>query len=210
MPDEFMHLGKFLDAMELSKLRHPLHASLLFSPLYLLTSRKILQNHWDYTHMLQVSHTYKATVTDLFQLSKAFGNEKPDILHHIELSLWRMLFQVATDQETIFAVLSKFFAEIPQDNLLALPEGDHQFYYTGMLVRIYVQMGSLIPLRLRSTSAEIAPDNLPPLCARGNISFHRLASVSYAPGCGGTSTHETLQGRLGRTAGRRISISGRG
>ena len=56
-PEESTHLGKFLDAKELVKLRHPLQAALLFSPLYLLTGRKMLNNSWDQTRMLQVGYS---------------------------------------------------------------------------------------------------------------------------------------------------------
>jgi hypothetical protein len=53
--EEKMHLAKFVDAKELVKIRHPLNAALLFSPLYLISGRKILNASWDQSRMLRVS-----------------------------------------------------------------------------------------------------------------------------------------------------------
>jgi hypothetical protein len=72
-------------------------------------------------------------VADHVQLSKSFGNEKPDILLQIELSLWRVLLRVATGEETIHTALFKFFEDIPTDELAALPEEVRGFYASCML-----------------------------------------------------------------------------
>jgi hypothetical protein len=48
-------------------------------------------------------------VDDLYQLSKAFGNDKPEVLRRIELDLWRALLQVATGRDTIISDYEKVF-----------------------------------------------------------------------------------------------------
>lgn len=53
--DEEGRLKKLLNTKELLKLRHPLQAALLFSPLYLLSGRKVINNSWDQSRMMQVS-----------------------------------------------------------------------------------------------------------------------------------------------------------
>jgi len=67
-------------------------------------------------------------VANLVQLSKSFGNDKPDVLLRIELSLWRVLLRVAMGEETIHTVLCDFFESIPLDELTALPKETREFY----------------------------------------------------------------------------------
>jgi hypothetical protein len=48
-------LMRIFEGKELLKLRHPLQGALLFSPLYLLTGRKLSGNQWDQSKMIQAS-----------------------------------------------------------------------------------------------------------------------------------------------------------
>lgn len=52
--EEIKELKRMFGGKELMKLRHPLQGALLFSPLYLLTSRKIAGNQWDQNNMIRV------------------------------------------------------------------------------------------------------------------------------------------------------------
>jgi hypothetical protein len=54
--DEEIYFEFFCEAKELYKLRHASYAALLISPLYLLSGRKITNNAWDQSRLLQVSH----------------------------------------------------------------------------------------------------------------------------------------------------------
>jgi hypothetical protein len=66
-------------------------------------------------------------------MSKAIGNNKPDMLVRIELHLWRALFNVATGRDTIFTVMETFFAQIPMDELDGLAPADREFFSICML-----------------------------------------------------------------------------
>lgn len=85
--------------------------------------------------MLQVSWMILSVgrFTDRDQLSKAFGNEKPDVLHRIELDLWRVLLRVATGQDTVYSAMRNFFSSVPQNELMGLLKEDREFYATGVL-----------------------------------------------------------------------------
>jgi hypothetical protein len=54
--DEEKYFECFREVKELYKLRHACFASLLISPLYLLTGRKVTNNTWDQARVLRVSN----------------------------------------------------------------------------------------------------------------------------------------------------------
>jgi hypothetical protein len=53
-PDEAEFFSGFIRAAEIQKICHPLYGALLFSPLYLLSHRKLTSNAWDQGDMLKV------------------------------------------------------------------------------------------------------------------------------------------------------------
>ena len=65
-------------------------------------------------------------------MSKAIGNDKPDILVRIELQLWRALFNVATGRDTIFTAMETFFAQLPMDELDDVAPADREFFSIRM------------------------------------------------------------------------------
>jgi len=53
-PEEAEFFRNFIRTSEIQKIRHPLYGALLYSPLYLLSSRKLTANAWDQSKMLKV------------------------------------------------------------------------------------------------------------------------------------------------------------
>ena len=51
--EEADFLRNFIRTSEIQKIRHALYGALLFSPLYLLTHRKLTGNAWDQEKMLK-------------------------------------------------------------------------------------------------------------------------------------------------------------
>jgi len=52
--EEATFLQEFIKTTEIQKIRHALYGALLFSPLYLFTTRKLTGNAWDQERMLKV------------------------------------------------------------------------------------------------------------------------------------------------------------
>lgn len=65
-------------------------------------------------------------------MSKAFGNDKPDVLRRVELALWRVLLNVATGRDTMYNALAEFFNRLPQNELVGLTTEEREFFCTGM------------------------------------------------------------------------------
>jgi hypothetical protein len=65
------------------------------------------------------------------QLSKALGNEKPDLMVKIERGLWAALLDVATGRKDIVPAMYNFFSTLPAADLdnVAAPACD--FFKTG-------------------------------------------------------------------------------
>jgi hypothetical protein len=62
----------FIKTMEVQKIRHALYGALLYSPLYLLTSKKLTSNAWDQERMLKVrSRTFFSIIVS-FTYTPAF------------------------------------------------------------------------------------------------------------------------------------------
>jgi hypothetical protein len=67
-------------------------------------------------------------------MSKAIGNDKPDILVRVELELWKVLLKVATGRDTIFAAMQTFYTNITQDELQDVATEDREFFSASMLL----------------------------------------------------------------------------
>jgi len=52
--EEAQYFRTFIRTSEIQKIRHALYGALLYSPLYLLTHRKLSSNAWDQEKMLMV------------------------------------------------------------------------------------------------------------------------------------------------------------
>jgi hypothetical protein len=52
--DENSFLEEFIGSLQIHKIRHALYGALLFSPLYLLSRKKLTNNAWDQEKMLKV------------------------------------------------------------------------------------------------------------------------------------------------------------
>jgi len=54
--DEARFFREFIKTSEVQKMCHPLYGALLYSPLYLLSHRKLTNNAWDQDKMLKVQY----------------------------------------------------------------------------------------------------------------------------------------------------------
>ena len=110
-----------VNAEEVQKLRHPLYGALLYSPLYLLVDKKLTHNAWSQQHMVLVSRIIMDLVSKnslkSLQLSKALGNEKPDLIVKLERGLWRVLVEVATGQKNVLLALKEWLESIKWEEL---------------------------------------------------------------------------------------------
>jgi hypothetical protein len=52
--DEATYFQNFIKTTEIQKIRHALYGALLYSPLYVLMSHKLINNAWDQEKMLKV------------------------------------------------------------------------------------------------------------------------------------------------------------
>jgi hypothetical protein len=70
--DEANFFEDFIKTTEIQKIRHTLYSTLLYSPLYLLTSKKLTSNAWDQEKMLKVrSRTFFSIIVS-FTYTPAF------------------------------------------------------------------------------------------------------------------------------------------
>jgi hypothetical protein len=123
---------------DIGKLRHPLYGALLFSPIYLLVDRKVPHNAWSQFNMILASRLL--CMADGFayysllpppQLSKALGNQKPELLTSIEHALWKVLLDIATGRNTAFPAMHDFFSNLPWDELQMVDASISEFFTDG-------------------------------------------------------------------------------
>ena len=133
--EENAFLEEFILSVQIHKIRHALYGALLFFPLYLLSRRKLTNNAWDQEKMLKIRwiiHYHpQAHLTNILQLSKGLGNQKPAILVKIEQLLWDCLLLIATGKTEVFSALPDFFSKVPWDELAMISEVDQAHFADG-------------------------------------------------------------------------------
>ncbi len=136
--EEAAFLQNFIRMSEIQKICHALYGALLFSPLYLLTHRKLTGNAWDQEKMLkahlkntsfQISNGTAYSIT--LQLSKSLGNTKPAIIVHIERLLWEMLLAIATGQESVYEAMNNFFSKVDWDEIAMVSDCNWAYFSDG-------------------------------------------------------------------------------
>lgn len=131
---EELYFDSFRESKELFKLRHAAYGALLISPLYLLSGKKITNNYWEQSRMLQVSkYLFNSfSENDGSQYSKALGNNKSQPLVRVEMELWKALLTVARGRDTMFAAMQNFYSTITSDELEAVEIVDRAFYSSSV------------------------------------------------------------------------------
>ena len=127
---EHTFLESILGSNDHHKLRHPLQSALLFSPIYLLSNKKMTNNSFDQEKMMLVGGLASGTRRDLktLQLSKTLGNNKPAILTGIENQLWRSLLDIATGKASALTALQTFVGNVPWNELDMLDDCAAEFF----------------------------------------------------------------------------------
>jgi hypothetical protein len=132
--EEGKFLRDFIRSSEVQKLRHPLYGALLYSPLYLLSGKKLTNNAWDQEKMLKVRMILIQNVINAYstwQLSKALGNNKPAILVKTEKLLWECLLAIATGKDVCYTALKTFFSKVDWDAIAMVSEADRAHFTDG-------------------------------------------------------------------------------
>ncbi len=149
-------MEEFIRLVQIHKIRHALYGALLYSPLYLLSQKKLTNNAWDQEKMLKVRsiiHSHpQPYLTNLLQLSKALGNQKPAILVRIERLLWECVLLIATGKTEIFSALPAFFSKVPWNELDMISEVDQAHFADGKRIPESHYGKAVIKLSRRNTA----------------------------------------------------------
>ncbi len=131
-------MEEFIRSAQIHKIRHALYGALLYSPLYLLSRKKLTNNSWDQEKMLKARRIIHSLpqlyLTNILQLSKALGNRKPAILVRIERLLWECVLLIATGKTEVFSALPDFFSKVPWDELDMISEVDQAHFADGKCI----------------------------------------------------------------------------
>src|SRR5258708_23492090 len=124
---------EFVKSSEIQRIRHPLYGAVLYSPLYLLSSRKLTSNAWDQDKMLKVGAILSLDISkdSALQLSKALGNNKPALLVKMETLLWECILEIATGKDVCYNALSRFFSNADWDAIAMVSEVDRAHFADG-------------------------------------------------------------------------------
>ncbi len=91
-------------------------------------------------------------LTNLLQLSKALGNQKPAILVRIERLLWECVLLIATGKTEIFSALPAFFSKVPWNELDMISEVDQAHFTDGKCIPESHYGKAVIKLSRRNTA----------------------------------------------------------
>jgi hypothetical protein len=104
---------------KIDNLRLPLQVALLISPIFLLQDAQMhLSSFYAQRYKIALVGIYQLkfpiNLMQIWQYSKALGNDRPKIISEIETIIWQEILNIARGKKTVHDAASKIVERLPE------------------------------------------------------------------------------------------------